>query len=134
MNSQDQEAVLACTLNDQDFKTRRALARKILLPHIIATDRGPDGLVLTFKDGPTRRADVENFIALERQCCAFLNFEIADRSPIEVTISGPAEAAATIDIFARVAEAARVPEKRNFRDRLTGLFRPLTKGCGCENR
>lgn len=105
MKRLDDGAAVACSLNDAEFHERRALARRTLLPKITAARRDENGLVLTLDGGRSLRAELENFISLERQCCEFLAFTVMQvvdgpKSVIELRITGEPEAAATIDIFA----------------------------------
>ena len=97
-------AAVACTLSDEEFRQRRALARRTLIERVIRAKRTGNGLVVTFEDSGTLRKDLEHFVSLERQCCAFLDFSITNEQPIELTISGSPEAAATIELFARAVE------------------------------
>ena len=100
MKRLDQGAPLACTLNDEDFRERRQLARRTLLKQVIRSVRTEDGLIVALVGGAKLRQDLETFITLERECCSFLDFAVQDGAPIELTISGPPEAARTIDMFA----------------------------------
>lgn len=100
MERLDAGAALACTLNDAAFRERRALARRTLIRKVVGSKRISNGLVLSFEESETLQKDLGSFISLERQCCAFLDFVISDGKPTKLTISGPVEAAATIDMFA----------------------------------
>ncbi|MDA0229873.1 MAG: hypothetical protein O3B21_06760 [Proteobacteria bacterium] len=97
-------AEITCSLTDEEFRERRAMARKDLLPHILDGERMDSGLRLTFADSVALRSRVESFIRLERQCCGFLTFTLAP--PIDgliLTIEGPPEAQITLDRFADAA-------------------------------
>lgn len=100
MDEQDTGRVVACSLNDEEFKARRALARDTLLRKVVASNRTADGLTISFQEGDALRDNLEQFIALERQCCGFLDFSVSEPPSNELVISGPPEAASTIDIFA----------------------------------
>ena len=109
MESQDQDVAIACTLNDTEFRTRRSLARRTILPKLIKYQRIPDGLILVFSNSPKTRADVEDFIVLEQGCCGFLTFDLAPEpalpeDPLVLTITGPSNAASAIDLFAQTLE------------------------------
>lgn len=106
MDRLDIGAEVACSLNDAEFKERRALARRTLIENVTGARRTRNGLVLTFENSGALRRDLEHFISLERRCCGFLDFSITDVRSVELTISGPSEAAATIDIFAAAVEGA----------------------------
>ena len=104
MKKLDEGAALACSLNDADFRERRALARKTLLPKIVSSKRIGNGVTLTFTRTDRLLIELDTFVDLERQCCGFLNFAIAPdvTAPdklIELSIMGPPEAAKTIEMF-----------------------------------
>ncbi len=110
MERLDEGAAVACSLNDADFSVRRALARRTLLPQIITSERISNGLALSFANSEALRRDVKTFVRLERECCGFLTFTMSPdtvpvNEPLVLTIKGPTEAAATIEMFARAAEA-----------------------------
>lgn len=110
MERLDKGEAMACSLNDAEFRERRALARRTLLPQIIISQRISNGLTLTFTNSEAHRRDVETFVRLERECCDFLTFTLTpDTGPanesLVLTIQGPPEAAATIEMFARAVDA-----------------------------
>lgn len=92
---------IACSLNDEEFRRRRALARETLLPHLIGTERLTGGLALTFPDTAALRSRVETFVGLERQCCGFLTFTVSQSAErLVLTIEGPPDAQSTLDMLA----------------------------------
>lgn len=100
-------AEIACSLTDEEFRERRAMAREFLLPHIVGTEKLESGLRVTFPETDTLRSNVETFVRLERQCCEFLTFTITPPDQgLTVTIEGPPEARATIDMFAAAIAGA----------------------------
>ena len=110
MERLDEGAAVACSLNDAEFRERRTLARQTLLHKITNCQRISNGLRLTFVHSPALRRDVETFVGLERQCCDFLTFTLTPElvradDLLLLTIEGPPEAAATIEMFARAVEA-----------------------------
>lgn len=109
MERLDKGAAVSCSLNDDEFRERRTLARRTLIPRIESCERAGDTLRITFHQSNDLRQSVEHFVALEQQCCGFLTFEItcdADQLAA-LRISGPPDASATIDIFAQAIEAGR---------------------------
>jgi len=93
-------SVTGCSLTDEEFQERRALARESLLPHITETRKLESGLELTFPETDTLRASAEAFVALERQCCGFLTFTITPPDQgLALTIEGPPEAQATLEML-----------------------------------
>jgi hypothetical protein len=107
-----ESVAIACTLSDAEFRERRTLARKTILPKIIEYQRIPNGLTLSFANSPTTRGYVENFIVLEQGCCSFLTFELTPEpvrsgETLVLTVTGPSGATAFIDTFVRILEAER---------------------------
>lgn len=100
MERLDTGAAVACSLSDAEFRERRALVRRTLIGEVTGWKRIANGLVLSFEDSETLRSDLAHFITLEKQCCGFLDFVIADAPLNELVISGPPEASATIEMFA----------------------------------
>ncbi len=91
----------ACSLTDDEFRERRAEARKFLAPHIIKTEKLASGLRLTFPDTDALRSRVDTFVSLERQCCGFLAFAVTPPDEgLSLTIEGPPEAHTTLEMFA----------------------------------
>jgi hypothetical protein len=94
-------AEVDCSLTDEELQERRGMARESLLPHLVETKRLESGLELTFPDTDAVRFSVETFVRLERQCCGSLTFTITPPSRgLTVTIEGPPESQATLEMFA----------------------------------
>lgn len=92
---------IACSLTDEEFRARRSMAREALLPHLVEARKLELGLKLTFPEIDTIRSNVETFVSLERECCSFLTFTVSPpEEGLIVTIEGPPEADATIELFA----------------------------------
>ena len=109
MTRLDAGQALACSLNDDAFRERRALARRTLLPKLHSMHRNADGVDLSFADSPRLREQLNEFVDLERRCCGFLKFSIkritTDGVPMLcLQITGPPDAAKTVDMFAVAAE------------------------------
>lgn len=101
MQEQADAPEIYCSLTSDEFRQRRSMARKALLPHLVEARRLECGLRLVFPESDALRSKVEEFIALERQCCATLTFAASPpEEGLIVTIQGPPEAAATIELFA----------------------------------
>jgi len=102
-------AAVACSLNDAQLRQRRALVRRTLRPHLLASENLESGLRLTFPDSEPMRATLQQFVDLERQCCSFLTFTIAPPGEgLTLTIEGPPEAGAVLAMFAEaMAERPR---------------------------
>ena len=91
---------IACTLTDQEHKQRRALVRKTVIPHVLKAEKTASGLEFSFPNDARER--VEEFVSLERQCCAFLSFNFASHEQgFILSIEGPEEARETLNMFAK---------------------------------
>ena len=110
MERLDKDSEVACSLNDDEFRERRALARRTLIPHVRHCERSQNTLRFTFRKYDNLRQNIQEFVDLEQQCCSFLTFEIIDGGccqPPTLTISGPPEASATIGMFANAINSER---------------------------
>jgi len=106
MNKPIAEPEIACSLNDEEFKERRLLVRKSVLAHVTHQQKHPSGLILHFEDGPDVRAQVENFVALERECCGFLTFKISQPDDgLSLFIKSPEAGMETLERLARAITA-----------------------------
>ncbi len=100
-------AELACSLTDREFRERRAMVRKSLLPQVLETSKLVSGLRLSFPETESLRSSVETFVSLERECCGFLTFTITPpEEGLLLTIEGPPEAQATLEMMAETITLA----------------------------
>ena len=98
---------IACSLTDEALRERRAMVRESLFPHILETQKLTSSLIIVFPDTDTLRSDVEAFASLERQCCRFLTFSVkATDDGLTLTIEGPPEARAALEMLADVIEGS----------------------------
>lgn len=109
MDRLDSHADIACTLNDADFRDRRAFARQQLIPKISKVERIENGLIFRMIAKAGIEEDLSTFVELERQCCGFLTFTIIpderdDTNGVALKIEGPPEASATLEMFAQAAK------------------------------
>jgi hypothetical protein len=84
------EIPIACTLDRAKMRQRgkdiRALGRAALM----SVERGERHVVIHFRSDPEIRERVEELVAAESECCAFLDFTIAhERDATVVTIVSP---------------------------------------------
>ena len=101
MQEQADAPGIYCSLTGDEFRERRSMARKALLPDLVEARSLACGLRLVFPESDALRLKVEEFVGLERQCCATLTFVVSPpEEGLIVTIEGPPEAAATIELFA----------------------------------
>lgn len=130
MQRLDSDAPVACSLNEADFRERRAHARRRLIPKVTKLERINNGLIFWFDADAELEDDVNTFVELERQCCGFLTFTIttADDDPNKATglkIEGPPESAPTLEMFAQAAEP------RTSNQKTAGSISAAQGGCVC---
>jgi hypothetical protein len=99
---------LACTLGPTEFRSRLATIRDLAGRALLR--RRQVGLRLELAYDLAAEREIRELVALERQCCAFLDF-VMTREEAEgcllVTITAPPEAAdAVAEIFSEFAGAA----------------------------
>ena len=83
---------IACTLNDSDMQNRLKIIHEKILSQVIDSVELEHGQQLSFLGGNALRADIETFIELEKQCCAFLNFDLSESkadNQLILRITGP---------------------------------------------
>ena len=109
-----------CSLNTEAMNERRVLFQERLFGHALHTARIDSGLRVTFPNDPALLAEIRALIALERQCCRFLDFKLTniDDSRTLLSITGPPEARAVL----RQLESAFVGHD----DKPTGATRRLS--------
>lgn len=92
---------IACSLDGEQLRDRQKMVRTTLLSHLVEAEKFGSGLRLTFPESDTLRSSVETFVGLERQCCGSLSFTVTPPDKgLTLTIEGPPEAQATLDMFA----------------------------------
>lgn len=107
-DANDTALAIACTLGAGDFRDRvagiQALARRSLL----SSRREPLRLHLTYETEAL--VEVQDLVAKEADCCAFLDFDLQQKGEaVELTITAPISALSAADeLFAHFApELAR---------------------------
>jgi hypothetical protein len=71
-------AVIACTLSPDDMPRRAAEIGALGRETLLAVERSEARATLRFRRDPATRARVERIVALESECCAFIDFELSD--------------------------------------------------------
>ncbi len=94
---------ISCTLGAGDFKARVAGIEDLARRSLKASRREPLRLHLTY--GPEALAEMQDLVAKESDCCAFMDFDLRyDETAVELTITAPAAAATAADeLFAHFA-------------------------------
>jgi hypothetical protein len=67
---------IACTLNDRELARRRAEIAAGIFRRVDAVDELPDGYAFRFPASPETARELLDFMLYERDCCAFLTFEL----------------------------------------------------------
>ncbi len=71
-----------CTLPSPDFAERLAWIERVLLPHVVASQRADDARILELEDVPGLEGALHRWIEAERQCCDGMQIEAhPSRSP-----------------------------------------------------
>ncbi|CDN56519.1 Hypothetical protein RG1141_CH42050 [Neorhizobium galegae bv. officinalis bv. officinalis str. HAMBI 1141] len=94
---------IACTLGAGDFKGRVASIQALARRSLLSSRREPLRLYLTYTGDAL--AEVQDLVAKEAECCAFLEFALShDASKVELVITAPASTADAADeLFAHFA-------------------------------
>ena len=105
------EIPIACTLDRAQMRQRAADIRALGRAALTTVERGERHVVLRFRPSPAIRAQVEQFVTAESECCVFLDFTIAsEQDATVVTIASPPDGAAVVhdpaDLFSADAEPA----------------------------
>ncbi|MGH8862994.1 MAG: heavy metal-responsive transcriptional regulator, partial [Jatrophihabitantaceae bacterium] len=78
----DIPAPIACSLNAADLGERAARWRRLGSQAGASVDRAVDGLALSFRHGPGVAAELADLARLERECCPFAEWVVADRDGV----------------------------------------------------
>lgn len=99
---------IACTLDATDFKDRVTGIRDLASRHLLSSRRETLRLHLVY--AAAALPEVQDLVAQESECCAFLDFHMQSGDRVELTITAPESAASAADeLFAHFApELARV--------------------------
>lgn len=95
------ELPIACSLDREALVERAELLRRIGAAGLLDTRRSGPTLTLLFVRDVTLRSALERFVALERDCCPFLDFTISEvADELQLLIYAPPEAGAVLDAIA----------------------------------
>jgi hypothetical protein len=81
---------IACTLSAADLRDRGSAWKKLMASGLVQRDRVPGGIRLSAAPGAA--AALVELIDLERECCAWINFEVNDGFIVTLTAEGEGEA------------------------------------------
>ena len=86
------EIPIACSLTDSDFQERRAGVLTTVRGGVVETRELEDGYAYQFPSDVSWLATLANLIAVERECCSFLRFNLRiepGEGPIWLELTGP---------------------------------------------
>jgi hypothetical protein len=84
---------IACTLSTSELKDREGAWKKLLGSGLVERDLVPGGIRLRPAPGAaTALIDLFALIDLERECCAWIQFDVGDGSVVTMTADGDGEA------------------------------------------
>lgn len=108
------DAPIACTLETGEFKERLDWIAELNREALLDTRREGLRLVLTYR--PDHAERVREMVRRERQCCAFLGFDLKEEEDnLTLAIDAPGGAADALDAVFEPFLAAK----------------PRSAGCGC---
>jgi hypothetical protein len=81
---------IACTLSPADLEDREGAWAKLMSSGLVERDVVPGGIRLT--PAPGAAAALIDLIDLERDCCAWIRFDVSDNSAVTLTAGGDGEA------------------------------------------
>jgi hypothetical protein len=81
---------ITCTLSASDLQDRQGAWNKLMGSGLVVRELVPGGIRLS--PAPGAAAALMNLIDLERECCAWIQFEVSDRSVVTLTSAGEGEA------------------------------------------
>jgi hypothetical protein len=84
---------IACTLGREDLAARLARIRQLTREHLRSHEL--QGTTLRLHYNAVASEELAQIVELERQCCAFLDFDLSTKgAEVELVVEGPAHAAA----------------------------------------
>jgi len=81
---------IACTLSAADLEDREGAWTKLMSSGLVERDVVAGGIRLRPAAGPA--SALIELIDLERECCAWIRFDVSDRSVVTLTAEGDGEA------------------------------------------
>jgi hypothetical protein len=84
---------IACTLSSEDLRDREGAWMKLLGSGLVKRNLVPGGIRLSAAPGAA--AALLELIELERECCAWIKFEVRDGAVVTMTAEGDGSAVLT---------------------------------------
>jgi hypothetical protein len=89
----DESIPIACTLSAEDLRDREGAWVKLLGSGLVQRDTVPGGIRLSADPGAA--AALLQLVELERECCAWIQFDVRDGAVVTMTAHGDGEAVLT---------------------------------------
>jgi hypothetical protein len=89
----DESIPIACTLSAEDLRDREGAWVKLLGSGLVQRDTVPGGIRLSADPGAA--AALLQLIELERECCAWIQFDVGEGAVVTMTAPGDGEAVLT---------------------------------------
>jgi hypothetical protein len=100
-SSTDAELPLACSLSAEHARERAERWRQLGQRWLLARERVEEGVRMRFASSGTLIDELRELVALERECCPFLDFRLSsERQEILLEVCGDEQAQPVIDLFA----------------------------------
>jgi hypothetical protein len=94
------ELPIACSLGPDQLSGRADAWRQLAERALIEAKRSEAAAVQRYRREVGVETKLRELVRREAECCPFLDFELADEGDaLVLTITGPADAAAVIDLF-----------------------------------
>lgn len=81
---------IACTLSASELKDREGAWKKLMASGLVQRDLVPGGIRLS--PAPGAAAALIELVDFERECCAWIHFEVSAGSNVTLTAEGDGEA------------------------------------------
>ena len=85
------DSPVACSLEGPRMKTRRDEWRDLLVPNLIERAFIPGGIRLVLRAAPGVASELERLIALERSCCAWIDWKVGEGEVLRVEATADQE-------------------------------------------
>ncbi len=93
----DANQPIACTIDASDIAAHIEMIERIR-HHLARIERTPHGVVLDLPPTPANIADLQQFAADEKRCCAFWGFDLdQDTDTVRLRWDGPSDTATFMD-------------------------------------
>ena len=100
LSGNDARPPAVCTISEERAEERTDWMRSALLPAYAGAEEREDGVTVRFEGATDTLRHVARFVAEEKECCAFADYNVEVTPPYEetrLTITGPE---GTKDVFA----------------------------------